>query len=205
MSMQAVGTYLRTLREAKNLSRGDLAKQVDSNEMQILRIEKGEGDTRGSMLMKLVRLVGGNAEHIADLWSSNSATSDDGKQLAQEHLRMNKNQGKSSESEYVPTTAIGAFMRGMREISRREVHHYEEVHDFTADYISKVERGEISLAEVAIKLMEGNVDKEEISFLVGHPDLPPSVGDRLALTYLDIGDAGEIMKSALATSSSNAG
>jgi transcriptional regulator with XRE-family HTH domain len=205
MSMQAVGTYLRTLREAKNLSRGDLAKQVDSNEMQILRIEKGEGDTRGSMLMKLVRLVGGNAEHIADLWSSNNATSDDGKRLAQEHLRINKNQGKNAGSEYVPTTALGAFMRGLQEISMSESTGYEAVQDFTSDYIGKVERREIGLGEVAVKLIEGGVEKEEIAFLTAQPDLPPSIGDRLALTYLGIGSAEEIMKSALATSSSNAG
>lgn len=81
--MIAAGAYLRTLREGRRLSRADVASQAGTNEMQIIRIEKGEIDTRSSLLMKLVRAVQGNPEHIAQLLTTDEATVEDGQILAQ--------------------------------------------------------------------------------------------------------------------------
>jgi len=47
-----------------------------------MRIEKGEIDTRGSLLLSVVRAVKGNAEHIAQLLLDASATEEDGRNLA---------------------------------------------------------------------------------------------------------------------------
>jgi transcriptional regulator with XRE-family HTH domain len=213
MSMLAAGTYIRMLREAKQLSRADLAKQSETNEMQIFRVEKGEIDTRGSLLMKILRVVEGSAEHIADLMLNEDATAEDGKRVAQERIRMTKNQGENSGSPYVPTTALGAFLHGLRAIDIQnyqdmdpeDINHYDDDYhprDISDFYIRKVDRHEISMTEIALLLFKLKIEKEEINFLVDYPDLPPGVGDRLALTYLGIGSAEEIMRNALAATSS---
>ncbi|MBM7843806.1 MULTISPECIES: helix-turn-helix domain-containing protein [Herpetosiphon] len=80
--MIATGAYLWTLREAIGLSRDDVAHEAGTNNVQIMRIEKGEIDTRGSLLLSVVRAVKGNAEHIAQLLLDASATEEDGRNLA---------------------------------------------------------------------------------------------------------------------------
>jgi hypothetical protein len=56
MSMKDVGIYLRVLREEFVGGRGALARQLQTDDSQIERVEKGQ-DTRGSFLFALARAV----------------------------------------------------------------------------------------------------------------------------------------------------
>ncbi len=86
MGSKAIGAYLRTLREARRLSRAAITQLIDVTESQIERIEKGAIDTRGTMLLQLADFFNGNLEHIKRLALTKNATEDDGKHLAQEWL-----------------------------------------------------------------------------------------------------------------------
>lgn len=55
--MEAVGAYLRTLREARKLSRASVAAQIGTHESQLVRIEAGDQDTRGSLLLAFINAV----------------------------------------------------------------------------------------------------------------------------------------------------
>ena len=86
MSMIAAGAYIRTLREARQISRAQLATAAGTHASQIERIEKGEQDTRGSLLVAIVRAVQGSLDQIARLLLDETATAEDGKLLAHEWL-----------------------------------------------------------------------------------------------------------------------
>lgn len=93
MGKQAVGAYLRVLREARQMSREILARKLKTNGSQIERIEAGGIDTRGSLLLRLVDVLKGNVEHLKQLFLDEQATADDGRRLAEEWLA-----GKSTSS-----------------------------------------------------------------------------------------------------------
>jgi len=80
--MVAAGAYLRTLREARGLTRDEVAYQIGTNGVQVMRIEKGEVDTRGSLLMALARRVQANVDQLSRLLLDDKATAEDGQQLA---------------------------------------------------------------------------------------------------------------------------
>lgn len=84
--MIAAGAYIRTLREARHLSRAEVATATGTHESQIVRIENGDQDTRGSLLLAIVRVVRGRADHIQDLILNQTCTADDGKAKAQDWL-----------------------------------------------------------------------------------------------------------------------
>ncbi len=67
MSMQAVGAYLKRLREGKGLSRDQVAHQIGTNNVQVFRIETGAIDTRGSLLLRFVHVVEGNPDEVLRL------------------------------------------------------------------------------------------------------------------------------------------
>lgn len=81
--MQAVGAYLWELRRRKGVSRATVGKALgDVDHSQIERIEKGQTDTRGSLLLAFVHAVGGNPDDVVALMVEPKATADEGKQLA---------------------------------------------------------------------------------------------------------------------------
>lgn len=66
-AMGAIGAYLRTLREAQHLSRAALAAALDTHESQLVRIEAGEQDPRGTFLLRLLSRLRGKADDIIQL------------------------------------------------------------------------------------------------------------------------------------------
>lgn len=86
MHMLAIGSYLRTLREARSLTRAEVAARVNTSEQQLFRIEAGEIDTRGSMLLHLVDVVQGNADDLRRIVVNNLTTAEEGRALALEWL-----------------------------------------------------------------------------------------------------------------------
>lgn len=85
--MLAVGTYIRALRDAQQLSRAEIAHRVGTHESQIVRIEAGEQDTRGSQLIALVQAVGGDFGEVAELMLAESASVEDARTLAQRRFQ----------------------------------------------------------------------------------------------------------------------
>lgn len=84
--MIAAGAYLRTLREGRGLTRDEVAYEIGTSGVQVMRIEKGEVDTRGSLLMALAKRVHANVDHISRLLLDEQATAEDGQQLAAQWL-----------------------------------------------------------------------------------------------------------------------
>jgi transcriptional regulator with XRE-family HTH domain len=64
MSLVAVGAYLKTLREARGLTLADVASRSSTSETQVIRVESGKIDTRGSLLMHLVHAVEGDPADV---------------------------------------------------------------------------------------------------------------------------------------------
>ncbi len=86
MSVAAAGAYLRTLREHHRLTRAEVAELTGTSETQIVRIEGGDVDSRGTLWAKFVAYVHGNFEQLANLLLDASATEEDGRRFAEEWL-----------------------------------------------------------------------------------------------------------------------
>lgn len=84
--MEAVGAYLGRLREAKRWSRVKAAKLLDTNDVQLGRIEKGEIDTRSSFLFAFLDLVGGDINQVYALMRNANAKAAQGTEAAEEWL-----------------------------------------------------------------------------------------------------------------------
>ena len=88
MGTQAVGAYIKTLREARGLSQVQVAALIDSNETQIRRIERGRHDALGTTLAKTVKAVQGNMQHIQTLLLQEDDSPWLGEELARAMLEM---------------------------------------------------------------------------------------------------------------------
>lgn len=86
-NLKAAGAYLWALREEQELSRADVAVQVGTSDVQLMRIEKGEIDTRGSMLMSLLRVLRGNANQVETLILDQEATEQQARDMASSWLK----------------------------------------------------------------------------------------------------------------------
>ena len=84
--MVAAGAYLRTLREMHGMTREDVAGEARTSISQLVRIEAGEQETRGSLLLRLVAAVRGDAQHLADLLLCPNATAVEGEHKARTGL-----------------------------------------------------------------------------------------------------------------------
>lgn len=86
MGMKATGMYLRVLREENVGGRGVLAKLLRTDDSQIERIEKGQIDTRGTLLARFTRAVGGDWQTVGDLLLRDDDTEDTGRDAARNWL-----------------------------------------------------------------------------------------------------------------------
>ena len=86
MSLVAAGAYLRTLREAHELSRAKVATLAGTHESQIERIERGGGETRASLLLSFAQVVDADLNDLTSLLLGTDLTKDDGIQAAQQRL-----------------------------------------------------------------------------------------------------------------------
>ena len=110
MSLIAAGAYIRTLREARHLSRAKLAALAGTHESQIERIEKGDQDTRGSLLVAMVQAVGGNLSQIGRLLLNEAATADNGRQIAQAWLVHEEQREQLGVTVRLPDTQVAAML-----------------------------------------------------------------------------------------------
>jgi transcriptional regulator with XRE-family HTH domain len=108
MSTVAAGAYIRTLRETRQLTRAKLAALTGTNIAQIERIERGEQETRGSLLIAIVQAIQGNLEQIGQLLLSDTATADDGQQLARAWLTQEEQRQIDQFAAQIPNSQIAA-------------------------------------------------------------------------------------------------
>jgi len=85
---EAVGAYLRFLREAAGMTVAEIAANINIDASQIRRIERGKSDPKSRTLFRFTELVGGDVHDIALLINNPDATSSDGTTLAK--LRRSK-------------------------------------------------------------------------------------------------------------------
>lgn len=81
--MEAAGAYIRTLRDLAGLSRTALARKARTHESQLVRIEKGDQDSGFSLVVRVVRALGGSVEVVADLIDSGVSV-EEGKEAARQ-------------------------------------------------------------------------------------------------------------------------
>lgn len=95
--MIAVGAYIRVLREGRGLSRAELASAIGTHESQLYRIEKGDQDSRGSLLFTIIKELRGDIQDVYRLMTAANASADEGRQLAdrvQDQLRQAESEGE---------------------------------------------------------------------------------------------------------------
>lgn len=80
--MIATASYVRELRDLRGLTREELAQKVRTSVSQIVRIESGEIDTRGSLLARIIAALQGNGQRLVALLASDEATALDGRRAA---------------------------------------------------------------------------------------------------------------------------
>lgn len=110
MTTVAAGAYLRTLREARHYSRARLASAAGTHPSQIERIEKGEQDSRGSLLFAIVQALQGSVEQVGLLILDESATAEDGMRLAQVWLSQEAQKELSGFAASIPDEHIAAVV-----------------------------------------------------------------------------------------------
>lgn len=88
MSKVAVGAYLRVLRLDAGLGRPTVANMIKTSEGQIRRVEIGEQDSRGSLLLAFCRAVKGNPKDIERLTLDEDATAEDGEETARNWINL---------------------------------------------------------------------------------------------------------------------
>ncbi len=86
MGIQAAGTYIRALREARHIGRGTLASTLGIDHTQIERIEKGQTDTRGSLLLRILHTLQGDPNQLMELIVDPNATHEDAQRMAKEWM-----------------------------------------------------------------------------------------------------------------------
>jgi hypothetical protein len=84
----AVGAYLRRLRTHWQMTPTVTAASVGTDPSMLNRIEKGNIDTRGSLLLALTQAVGGNVSDVQRLMHDQYATAMTGEQRANAWLAL---------------------------------------------------------------------------------------------------------------------
>src|SRR5579859_6615228 len=82
MGMEAVGAYLRTLREAQHIKRVALAQELGIYDVQIERIERGAVAPQSPFLLLLIHAVHGDLEQVSELILDPEATATTGHEYA---------------------------------------------------------------------------------------------------------------------------
>lgn len=98
--MKAVGLYLRVLREEKRIGRVALGKRLGTDDTQIERIEKGQIDTRSSLLFGFVDVVQGDPDDVATLILDVEDVPEKGQALAERVIARLKRASRAEQEEY---------------------------------------------------------------------------------------------------------
>jgi transcriptional regulator with XRE-family HTH domain len=97
MGMEAVGSYMRTLRTEQDLTQGETISRLADhlqgrriNPTTLWRLETGQKKPRSDILNGLIQVLGGNSDHVTTLFNDTSATADRGREEALRWLRRDE-------------------------------------------------------------------------------------------------------------------
>lgn len=90
MGTEAVGTYLRALRETQRVTRNVLAQNLNTSVSLIESIERGQTDTRGSLLLQIVHTLQGSPEQLLALMINPDATLEEGRKFAEAWIKSGR-------------------------------------------------------------------------------------------------------------------
>lgn len=82
MSIEAVATYLRAIREGRGLTQEELAHAAEVGKRTIERFERNEGDITGENLARIITVLRAVPEEVQYLWTHPSATVSEARELA---------------------------------------------------------------------------------------------------------------------------
>jgi hypothetical protein len=82
MGMKAAGEYLHILREHYPLTLAAAGKRLNTSASLIFRIERGNGETRGTLLVGFIRLVNASPDEVINLLLDPNATAEEGERMA---------------------------------------------------------------------------------------------------------------------------
>lgn len=86
--MIAAGAYLRVLREAKGLSRAEMADRLGATETNLWRIEEDGQEPKAGLLLGFINEVRGSAIDFYRLLADTNAGDEVGRELA--HMRLSR-------------------------------------------------------------------------------------------------------------------
>lgn len=112
--MVAAGMYLWTLRAARGMSRTEVAAAAGTNEAQIERIEKGRIDTRGSLLFRVLSVVGGDAQQLYELTLDEYAAAEQGREVAFSWLSPEAREDIRREAAAIPDEDVAEALEIIR-------------------------------------------------------------------------------------------
>jgi transcriptional regulator with XRE-family HTH domain len=86
--MEAVGAYLKEIRERRKQSAVAIADAIGTSQTHIWRIEQGKTQSIGAdLLLAFVKAVGGNIDDVSLLLLDKNSTVDDGRKIAGDWLK----------------------------------------------------------------------------------------------------------------------
>lgn len=114
VNLAATGLYLRFIREARGLSREQVASEAGTSASQIERIENGKQETRSSVMLAFLKTIRANADHLAWLIRTPDATVEDSQRLAAEVLSPPPPQPESQPQPQKPIKLTDEQMERLR-------------------------------------------------------------------------------------------
>jgi DNA-binding XRE family transcriptional regulator len=89
MGMEAVGAYLRTLRDdGRKISRAKLAAQLEVSEQSIYRIEENRQEPNPELLARIIATLGGDPTDVHELLLHKKATPEQGRDVALQRINV---------------------------------------------------------------------------------------------------------------------
>lgn len=182
-TLKAVGVYVRTLREGKQLSRKDVCTALPISTTTLVRLENGESDVHSTTLARLLHFLGGRFADTAMLQLNGAVSEDVARQLALRRLNPTLVVSDDPPTR-LPATALVMLLDSLRLIAKKarttDVQGGLTI-DRTID--SRITDEDIQRADeawqtviVAIRhLKDLGATDAELQFLLMHPDVPESV------------------------------
>lgn len=81
--MEAVGSYIQTLRDKQSVSRARMAEEIGTTENTLWRIESGRQEPGISLLARILQYVQGSLQEVTNLAAKADATAEDGRRAAE--------------------------------------------------------------------------------------------------------------------------
>lgn len=91
MNLEATGAYLSELRRTRGYTQVQVGNAIGISDEMVWRVEKGRGETSGSMLLRMISFLEGSYEQVVQLMETPSITAEDAREKARlwvEHSKV---------------------------------------------------------------------------------------------------------------------